>query len=49
MDSSDLIDNDDIPEKYENILDEDTFDAINAQAEEEALEDYYNQILENVV
>jgi len=49
LDSSDLIDNDEIPEKYDNILDEDTFDAINAQAEEEALEDYYNQILENVV
>jgi len=49
LDSSDLIDNDEIPEKYDNIIDEDTFDAINAQATEEALEDYYNQILENVV
>merc|ERR1712223_1143072 len=44
-----LMDNDEIPEKYDNVLDENTLDVLNAQADEEALEEYYNQILDNIV
>ena len=43
------MDNDEVPEKYDNVLDENTLDVLNAQADEEALEEYYNQILDNVV
>merc|ERR1712109_87831 len=44
-----------VPEESEGIeydgddLDEDTIDPLNARAEEEALEDYYDQLLKNLV
>ena len=44
-----------VPEESEGIeydgddLDEDTIDTLNARAEEEALEDYYDQLLKNLV
>merc|ERR1712223_187504 len=44
-----LMDNDEIPEKYDNVLDENSLDVLKAQADEEALEEYYNQILDNIV